>query len=318
MAVFKNPNAVNTVSTHWILNSLFFIVFIVLAASFFGMFELVLPSSFANKIDRQADRGGFAGAFFMALGMTILSFSCTGPIVASLLIKASQGEVIEPVIGMFGFGFIFAIPFTLFAIFPSWLKGLPKSGSWLNTVKVFIAFILLAFSIYFISKIDQVYSLQLISRQLFIGFWMVVFTLLGFYLLGKIRFPHDSPLEAIPVPRFLLAVASFTFVIYLFTGFSGRSLGGIDAMLPPAESSSLISSSSAISQNSENSLCGTPKYADFLHLPHNLSGYFEYEEALACAKKTNKPVLIDLWGIRVPIVKKCTKKFGRTPMYLKH
>lgn len=307
VAIFKDPNAVNNVSTHWLLNSIFFIIFIILAASFFGMFELVLPSGFANKIDRQADRGGLAGAFFMALGMTILSFSCTGPIVASLLIKASEGEVIEPVIGMFGFGLIFAIPFTLFAIFPSWLKSLPKSGSWLNAVKVFIAFILLAFSLYFLGKIDQTYHLNLLSRELYIGFWIVVFTLLGFYLIGKIRFPHDSPLESISVPRFFLAVITFTFVLYLITGFLGKDLSFMESLLPPKKANYTNSVTSGVNVQT-NALCNTPKYSDFLHLPHNLAGYFDYEEALACAKEKNKPVLIDFVGHSCANCKKMYQK----------
>src|SRR5512133_920869 len=161
VAIFKNPNAINNFTTHWLTNLVFALIFIVLSASFFGMFEIMLPSGFANKVDRQADRGGYIGAFFMALAMAILSFSCTGPIVAGLLIKASQGQVLEPVIGMAGFSLIFALPFTLFAIFPSWLKRLPKSGAWLNSIKIFFAFIMLAFAIYFLAKIDQSYHLSL-------------------------------------------------------------------------------------------------------------------------------------------------------------
>ncbi len=300
VAIFKDPNAVNTVSTHWISNTLFFIVFVILAASFFGMFELVLPASLANRIDKQADRGGFAGAFFMALGMTILSFSCTGPIVASLLIKASEGAVIEPVIGMFGFGLVFAIPFTLFAIFPSWLKSLPKSGNWLNSVKVFIAFILLAFSIYFLSKIDQVYNLNILSREFFIGFWIVVFTLLGLYLLGKIRFPHETGLEHIGIPRFFLTVIVFSFVMYLIPGLFGADLRTVAPLIPPKSSQQFDLSQQVYSESAAtdatNELCGTPKYSDFLELPLGLKGYFDYDQSLACAKEKNKPVLLDFAG----------------------
>ena len=298
VAIFKDPNAVNTVSTHWLLNLIFFVIFIILAASFFGMFELVLPGSIANKIDQQADRGGYTGAFFMALGMTILSFSCTGPIVASLLIKASEGEVLEPVFGMFGFGIVFAVPFTLFAIFPSWLKGLPKSGGWLNSVKVFMAFIMLAFSLYFLNKIDQVYHLNLLTRELYLGFWIVIFTLLGFYLLGKIRFVHDSEVQTMRVPRFLLAVVVFTFVLYLIPGLFGADLKGIAPLLPPEESQKfdLTKRTADIEYKETGSMCGTPKFSEFLALPHDLTGYFDYSEAIECAREKNKPVLLDFVG----------------------
>ncbi len=298
VAVFKDPNAVNTVSTHWLPNLIFFLVFVILAASFFGMFELVLPGSIAGKIDQQADKGGIIGAFFMALGMAILSFSCTGPIVASLLIKASEGEVLEPVLGMFGFGVVFAVPFTLFAVFPSWLKGLPKSGGWLNAVKVFIAFIMLAFSLYFLNKIDEVYHLKLLTRELYIGFWIVIFALLGLYLLGKIRFAHDNKMEHIGVPRFLLAVMVFTFVLYLLPGLFGSDLKGIAPLLPSKESQEfdLTGRTGTIAYEKSGSVCGTPKYSEFLSLPHGLHGYFDYNEAIACAGEKNRPVLLDFVG----------------------
>jgi thiol:disulfide interchange protein DsbD len=276
VAIFKNPNAVNNFTTHWLTNTLFFLIFITLSASFLGMFEIMLPSGLANKVDRQADKGGYLGAFFMALAMAILSFSCTGPIVASLLIKASQGEVLEPVVGMAGFSIVFALPFTLFAIFPSWLQGLPKSGSWLNAVKVFFAFIMLAFSLYFLGKIDQSYHLNLISREIFISIWIVIFTLLGFYLLGKIRFAHDSEPSHTGVPRFLFSVASFSFALYLFTGFLGNDLRGLSGILPPATTTATAVATAASpstanpTDNSSlpNGLCSVPKYADFLTLPH--------------------------------------------------
>jgi len=296
VAVFKNPNAVNNFTTHWITNLLFFIIFIVLSASFFGMFEIMLPSGLANRVDRQADKGGYIGAFFMALAMAILSFSCTGPIVASLLIKASQGEVLEPIIGMAGFSLVFALPFTLFAIFPTWLQGLPKSGSWLNGVKVFFAFIMLAFSLYFLSKIDQSYHLNLLGRNLFLSIWVVVFGLLGLYLLGKIKFMHDSDMQQLGVPRFIFAVASFSFALYLFTGLFGAELKGLSTILPPPASGRLTNVSGRPQGTAPASLCNTPKYADFLSLPHGLHGYFDYDEALACAREQNKLVLVDFVG----------------------
>jgi thiol:disulfide interchange protein DsbD len=295
VAILKNPNAVNNFTTHWATNLVFFSIFIILAASFFGMFEITLPSGFANKIDRQADKGGYAGAFFMALAMAVLSFSCTGPIVATLLIQASQGQVFEPIIGMLGFSIVFALPFTLFAIFPSWLQSLPKSGGWLNSVKIFFAFIMLAFSIYFLGKIDQSYHLNLISRELFLSVWIVIFALLGIYLLGKIKFPHDSEVDHVGFPRFVLAVASFSFALYLFSGYFGSELKALSTILPPAEERQMLTQAST-SNAAANEVCSTPTYSDMLSMPHGLQGYFKYSEALACAKQQNKPVLVDFVG----------------------
>jgi thiol:disulfide interchange protein DsbD len=317
VAIFKNPNAINNFTTYWLTNLVFALIFIVLSASFFGMFEIMLPSGFANKVDRQADRGGYIGAFFMALAMAILSFSCTGPIVASLLIKASQGEVLEPVIGMAGFSIVFALPFTLFAIFPSWLQRLPKSGSWLNSIKVFFAFIMLAFSIYFLSKIDQAYHLNIISRSLYISIWTVIFALLGLYLLGKIKLPHDSDLPFISVPRFVLSIISFSFALFLFTGLLGNELKSLSTILPPIE----VTQHNVVQTNEQTSnlkqLCNTPKYSDFLSLPHGLNGYFDYQEALACAKQQNKPVFVDFVGHTCSNCKKMYAEVWSDPRVLK-
>jgi thiol:disulfide interchange protein len=279
VAVFKNPNAVNNFTTYWATNLIFFLIFIILSASFFGMFEIMLPSGLANRVDQQADKGGYLGAFFMAVAMVILSFSCTGPIVASLLIKASQGEVLEPIIGMAGFSIVFA---------------LPKSGGWLNAIKVFFAFIMLAFSLYFLSKIDQAYHLNLLNRDIFLSVWVVLFTLLGLYLLGKIKFVHDSGLPYVGVPRFIFSVASFSFALYLFTGLFGAELKGLSTILPPSSSEQLQGLAPTASVPA--SLCNTPKYSGILTLPHGLYGYFNYEEALACAREQNKPVLVDFVG----------------------
>ncbi len=313
VAVFKNPNAVNNFTTHWAVNLVFFFVFLALAASFFGAFEIVLPSALANKVDRQADRGGFLGAFFMALAMVLLSFSCTGPIVASLLIKASGGNVMEPVIGMAGFSFVFALPFTLFAVFPSWLKGLPRSGGWLNEVKVSIAFVLLAYSLYFLSKTDQVYHLNILSRELYLSIWIVIFLLLGFYLLGKIRFAHDEPVGHVGLLRLMFVLISFSFSVFLLTGLAGNDLKSLSSILPPkkvsAETSTfaLPSSSPASGTAFLADICGSPLYSDFLNLPHGLGGYFDYKQALACARAQNKPLLIDFVG---HTCSNCKKMYG--------
>ena len=317
VAVFKNPNAVNNFTTHWVTNLIFAAIFLILSASFFGMFEIMLPTGFANKVDRQADRGGYLGAFFMALAMAILSFSCTGPIIASLLIKASQGEVLEPVIGMAGFSIVFALPFTLFAIFPSWLKGLPKSGGWLNAIKIFFAFIMLAFVLYFLSKIDQSYHLNIISRSLFLSIWVVIFALLGLYLLGKIRFIHDSTLPHIGVPRFMFSVISFSFALYLFTGLYGNELKGLSTILPPIKASQGGNISAVQPQVSAGAICNTPKYSDFLALPHALNGYFDYQEALTCAREQNKPLLVDFAGHTCSNCKKMYAEVWSDPRVIK-
>jgi thiol:disulfide interchange protein len=305
VAIFKNPNAVNNVTTHWITNSVFFLIFLTLSASFFGMFEITLPSGLANRVDQKADKGGYIGAFFMALTMAILSFSCTGPIVASLLIKASQGNVLEPVVGMAGFSVILALPFTLFAIFPSWIKSLPKSGGWLNTIKVFFAFIMLAFSIYFLGKIDQVYHLNLLPRPLFLSIWIVIFFVLGLYFLGKIRFAHDDETTSMGFPRLILAIASFSFAIFLASGLFGNDLKGLSPILPPQEKASL--SGVSLPSASESLLCNEPGYADLFELPEDYEGYFDLEEALNCARQQNKPVLVDFVGHSCS---NCKKMYG--------
>jgi thiol:disulfide interchange protein DsbD len=300
VALLKNPNAVSTFISHWIPNLLFALIFIALAASFFGMYELVIPGNFVGKIDQQADKGGYIGAFFMALAMVILSFSCTGPIVASLLIAAAQGAVIQPVVGMLGFSVAFALPFTIFAIFPSWLQQLPKSGGWLNTVKVFFAFIMLAFSLYFLSKIDQVYHLNILSRQIFLIIWIVLFILLGLYLLGKIKFAHDSELTHISVFRLILVTAVFSFALYLFTGLIGNNLKSISAIIPPATERTYLSDAQQLTdienKRPQSLLCSEPKYSNIFELPFGLEGYFDLDEAMSCAHEINKPVLIDFVG----------------------
>lgn len=320
VAILKNPNSINNFTTHWAVNLVFFLIFITLAASFFGMFEIILPSGLANRVDRQADRGGYVGAFFMALAMVILSFSCTGPIVASLLIKASGGAVLEPVVGMAGFSVVFALPFTLFAVFPSWLKNLPKSGGWLNAVKVFFAFIMLAFSFYFLSKIDQTYHLNILSRELYISIWVVIFIMLGLYLLGKIRFAHDSELSFIGVPRLLISLASFAFALYLFTGLLGNDLKRLSTVLPPShetpEAAHTFGNPEASNDDFSEGLCSTPEYSDFLNMPHGLTGYFDYEEALECARERNRPVLVDFVGHTCSSCKKMYAEVWSDPKVL--
>lgn len=297
VAAIQGPEFANWLSTHWVPNVFFFLVFIFFAFAFLGMFELTLPSGFVNKIDAKADKGGLTGIFFMAFTLVLVSFSCTGPIVGSILIKAAGGDFITPIAGMFAFSLAFAIPFTLFAIFPEWLNSLPKSGGWLNSVKVVLGFLELALAFKFLSVADQVYHWGLLDRDIYIAIWIVIFALLGFYLLGKIRTKHDSPLDYISVPRMMLAISTFVFVVYLVPGLWGAPLKALSGYLPPMATHDFnITENRGVAATSENQLDDIPKYADFLHFPHGIQGYFDYEQALAAAKRSGKPLFIDFTG----------------------
>ncbi|MCE7067350.1 cytochrome c biogenesis protein CcdA [Dyadobacter sp. CY326] len=292
----NGPAFANFLSTHWIPNLLFFAIFFVFGLSFLGLFEIVLPSGFVNKMDQKADQGGYAGVFFMAFTLVLVSFSCTGPIVGSLLVASAGGEVVKPIIGMASFSAAFAIPFTLFALFPQWLKSLPKSGGWLNTVKVVLGFLELALALKFFSIADQVYHWRLLDREIYLAFWIVIFGLLGFYLLGKIRTPHDSPLEKVSVPRLLLSIVTFTFVVYMIPGMWGAPLKALAGYLPPQSTLDFDLNKRTAGVASNIAPGETRKYADLFHLPHELEGFFDYKDALAYAKKVNKPVFIDFTG----------------------
>lgn len=302
VAITLGANFANFLSTHWLPNIIFFLVFMVFAASFLGMFEIVLPSSWVNKADKQVDKGGFLGSFFMAFTLVLVSFSCTGPLVGAILVQSAGGSIIEPVVGMFGFSLAFALPFTLFAFFPQWLKELPKSGGWLNSVKVILGFIELALGLKFLSIADQTYHWGILDREIYLAFWIVIFTLMGFYLLGKLKFAHDSEIKAVSVPRLMLAVLTFTFVVYLIPGMFGAPLKAMAGYLPPSTTqdfdiNAIVRNNLEIQgENSTNNICETPKYADKLDLPHGLKGYFDYEQGLKCSKATNKPIFIDFTG----------------------
>ena len=296
----------NWLSTHWLPNILFFLIFMVFAASFFGAFEIVLPSSLVNKADSKADKGGIMGSFFMALTLVLVSFSCTGPIVGSIVVKSTQGEIWEPIISMLAFSAAFALPFTLLAFFPSWLKNLPKSGGWLNSVKVVLGFIEVALGFKFLGVADQVYHWGLLDREVYLAVWIVCFSLLGLYLLGKLKFKHDSDLPHIGVTRLALAIASFSFVVYMLPGMWGAPLKALSGYLPPQQTldfdlmrivreNAPATPHGASAQNA-SSLCEQPKYADFLHLPHGLQGYFDFDQAMRCAKEQHKPLFIDFTG----------------------
>jgi thiol:disulfide interchange protein DsbD len=296
----------NTLSTHWIPNLLFFILFVLFAASFFGAFEIVLPNKWVTGADSKVDKGGLIAAFFMGLTTVIVSFSCTGPIVGALLVEAASGDVLRPSIGMFGFGLAFALPFTVFALFPSVLSRLPKSGGWLNSVKVVLGFIMLAFSMKFLMTIDSVYSLKILSRDVYLAIWITIFSLLGLYLMGKIKFHLDSDIPYIGTFRLFLIIAVFSFVVYLIPGLFGAPLKGLSALLPSPGTSqfnlSLVASDSkqvtgpVMSPFNSSELCSEPLFSDIFNMPFGLKGYFEYKQGIACAKEQGKPVFLDFKG----------------------
>lgn len=287
----------NWLSTHWLPNIIFFLVFMVFAASFFGAFEIVLPSKLVNSSDKNSDKGGLAGVFFMALTLVLVSFSCTGPIVGTVLIKSTSGEIWEPIITMLAFSIAFALPFTLFAFVPSLLKNLPKSGGWLNTVKVVLGFVELALGMKFLSVADQTYHWGLLNREIYLAIWIVIFSLLGLYLLGKLRFAHDTPSDHISVKRLFGAIISFAFVVYMIPGMWGAPLKALSGYLPPITTQEfVITNNPAPVVAQDNGEIVKPKYSEFLHLPHNLVGFFDYDEALAYSKKVGKPLFVDFTG----------------------
>lgn len=296
VAAIQGPEFANWLATHWLPNVFFFGIFLVFALAFLGMFELTLPSRFVNSIDAKAEKGGLGGVFFMAFTLVLVSFSCTGPIVGSILISSAGGELIKPVLGMFSFGLAFAIPFTLFAIFPEWMQRLPKSGGWLNIVKVVLGFLELALAFKFLSIADLVYHWGILDRDIFLAIWIVIFSALGLYLLGKIKLPHDSKMEHLGVPRLLLALVTFTFVVYMIPGLWGAPLKLLSGYLPPITTQQFSLTGSTTSSETSSSSTEVVLYGDLLKIPHGIPGYFDYEQALAAAKREGKPLLIDFTG----------------------
>lgn len=317
----------SSLSTHWLPNTIFFALFITFAISFFGAFEILLPNKWVTSADSRVDKGGMVAAFFMGLTTVIVSFSCTGPIIGALLVEAASGDVLRPTFGMIGFGIAFALPFTVFALFPSIMSRIPKSGGWLNSIKVVLGFIMLAFSMKFLMTVDSVYSLGLLSRTLFIAIWIVLFFLLGLYLMGKIKFSHDSDIKHIGTFRLFLIIMVFSFVVYLIPGLFGAPLTGLSSFLPAQKSSDfnlsrLISdnrsSSTLQSQmNNTNALCATPKYSDIFEMPLGLAGYFDYKQGLECAREKGKPLFIDFKGHACANCKRMEAKVWSDPEVLR-
>lgn len=307
LAVMAGPDIANWLSTHWLPNILFFLIFVVFAASFFGMFDITLPHWLVSKSDSAADRGGFIGSIFMALTLVLVSFSCTGPIVGTILVESAGGQVLKPIIGMFGFSLAFALPFTLLAFFPSWLNNLPKSGGWLNSVKVVLGFLELALGLKFLSIADQTYHWGLLDREIYLAFWIVIFFLMGLYLMGKIKFAHDSDVPFLSVPRLFFSIITFTFVVYLIPGMFGAPLKALSGYVPPMHThdfdlNDIIRKNAgggggtAVMRFTDNELCETPKFGEKFTLAHGLQGYFDYDQGLACAKALNKPIFLDFTG----------------------
>jgi thiol:disulfide interchange protein DsbD len=288
-------DALNALSTNVWFNIIFFILLIVFAFSFLGAFEIMLPNSWANKVDSQADRGGMIGIFFMALALAIVSFSCTGPIVGTLLVEAASKGGIAPFVGMFGFSLALALPFTLFAMFPGWLNSLPKSGGWLNTVKVVLGFLELALAFKFLSNADLVVQGHFLEREVFIAIWIAVFGALAFYLFGKIQLPHDSPIQSISVGRLMLGLITLTFTIYLIPGLWGAPLKLISGFPPPMQYSE-----SPYGVGFTKIGQGGVSHAELpegAHLgPHDIIAFHDYDTGIAYAKQVNKPVLLDFTG----------------------
>ena len=297
VSLIGGPDFANWVATHWLPNMVFFFMFVLFALWFLGMFEINIPSKLLTNVDKRSEHGGLAGIFFMALTLVLVSFSCTGPFVGSILIASSSGHVLMPVLGMMAFSMAFALTFSAFAIFPEWLKSLPRSGSWLNTVKVFLGFIELALSLKFLSMVDQVYHWGILDRDIFIAIWVAIMLALTAYLLGIIRFHGDGEKPMVSIPRLLVAIGVLAFTIYLMPGMWGAPLKPLSGYLPPLTSQDFrIDKYAGPLTGTENTLCDEPVYADILKLPHGLQGYFDLPQAINCAKEKNKPVFIDFTG----------------------
>lgn len=302
VTVLFGADALNSLSTNGVFNFLFFLLLVAFATSFLGAFEITLPSSWVNKMDANSDKGGIAGLFFMAGTLALVSFSCTGPIIGTLLVQAAtSGALLGPAIGMFGFSFALAIPFALFALFPSALSALPKSGGWLNSVKVVLGFLELAFALKFLSNVDLAYHWEWFDREIFLVLWIIIFALMGLYLLGKLKFAHDSDLPFISVPRLMMSIVVLSFSVYMIPGLWGAPLKSISAFLPPQQTQdfdlytpSLLGGGGSAPVAAHTS--GPHKYADIFHAALNLDTFFDYDEGIAYAKMVNKPVMIDFTG----------------------
>jgi thiol:disulfide interchange protein len=307
ISIIFGSDALNEMATNGIFNIFFFLLLIVFGISFLGAFEIVLPSKLANKLDENSDKGGLAGIFFMAATLVVVSFSCTGPIIGTLLVDAaSKGDRLGPAMGMFGFSLALALPFTIFALFPSALKTLPKSGGWLNSVKVVLGFLELAFALKFLSNVDLAYHWNWFDREIFLSLWIAIGLMIGLYLIGKIKFSHDSDLKYLTIPRTFLAIFVFAFVIYMIPGLWGAPLKSISAFLPPEATQDFNLSSipdgsgsaAAVQSAAIPASIGERKYAaNYTRIKtKGLDAWYDYDQALQVSKALHKPILIDFTG----------------------
>ena len=326
ISIIFGSDALNALSTNGIFNIFFFLLLVVFGISFLGAFEITLPSSLANKLDENADKGGMAGIFFMASTLVVVSFSCTGPIIGTLLVDAaSKGDKLGPAIGMLGFSLALAIPFTIFAIFPSALKSLPKSGGWLNSVKVVLGFLELAFALKFLSNVDLAYHWNWFDREIFLSLWIAIGLMIGLYLLGKIKFSHDSDVPYLNIPRTFLSIIVFAFVIYMIPGLWGAPLKSISAFLPPIATqdfdlSPIPGGSSAVAATGQQSTIAVHKYADnYTRIKtRGLDAWYDYDQALQVSKELHKPILIDFTGFNCVNCRKMESNVWPDPRVFNH
>ncbi len=318
------PDALNALATNGIFNIFFFLLLVIFGISFLGAFEINLPSSLANKLDQNSDRGGMAGIFFMAATLVVVSFSCTGPLVGSLLAAAAtKGDRLGPAIGMFGFSLALALPFTIFALFPSALKTLPKSGGWLNSIKVVLGFIELAFSLKFLSNVDLAYHWNLFDREVFLSLWIAIGLLIGLYLIGKIKFSHDSDLPHLSVPRTFIAIIVFAFVFYMIPGLWGAPLKVISGFLPPPATQDFDLTRSAGGGSSapiQQVSIKEKKYEDLFSRGkhYGLNEWYDYAQAIQVSKELKKPILIDFTGWNCANCRKMENDIWPNPVIKKH
>lgn len=314
-AIF-GADALNALSTNVVFNLVFFVLLVVFAISFLGAFEIVLPNSWANAVDKQADRGGIVGIFFMALALAIVSFSCTGPIVGTLLVEAAQEGGLAPIVGMLGFSLAIAIPFALFALFPGWMNSLPKSGGWLNSVKVVLGFLELALAFKFLSNADLVLQAHLLEREIFLAIWIAIFGALGFYLLGKIKLPHDSPSTHISVGRLSLGLLVLSFTIYMLPGLWGAPLKLISGFPPPMNYSESPYGVGYSKVASGTDLAGVELAKEAELGPHQIPAFTDYGAGVAFAKANNKPILLDFTGYACVNCRKMEERVWGEPTIL--
>ena len=338
ITIIFGPTALNNLATNWIANLIFFLIFLIFGISFLGAFEIALPSSWGNKADSKASTGSFIGIFFMALTLVVVSFSCTGPIIGNLLVIAARGSYWGPLIGMFGFSLALALPFALFAFFPGKLNVLGKAGGWLNAVKVTLGFLELALALKFLSNADLSKGWRLLDREVFISLWIVIFMLLGIYLLGKIKFSHDDELPKndfdipyLSVTRLFFAIASFSFAVYMIPGLWGAPLKAISAFLPPMGTQDFIAGggkTAALQNNNSSSSSDqlpTPvkyydqmkKYEPEVVVQYGMITYFDYDEALAVARKFRRPLMLDFTGINCVNCRKMEGEVWSDPEVMK-